>query len=374
MEMEWGHPAAFAWLLAVAFCLLLAAATAWIHRRAVHRFATANLLPSLLPRRSRSRQAVRWTLLTGSLLLLILALSDLRWGRIWRSVPQRGIEIVFVLDVSRSMLAEDATPNRLERAKQQIRDTVDAVAGDRVGLVIFGGEAKQMIPLTTHYEDFQQTLETIGPDSLARGGSRLGEAIRTARESFLSKTNDHRALIVFTDGEDQESEPVAAAETARQEAGIRIFTIGLGDMDQGARIPVTENRQDGDEDGYLQHQGQPVWSRQEGAILRQVAEVSDGAYIPAGTKLVEMADVYHGYVSDVETQEFETARINQFEARFQWFLAAAIGLLLGEVILGSRSVRPAPSAIASAAPAASPTREPDAASFSRPSPAAQELR
>jgi Ca-activated chloride channel family protein len=298
---------------------------------------------------------------------LIVALSDLRWGRVWREVPQRGIEIVFVLDVSRSMLAEDATPNRLQRAKQQIRDTIDAVAGDRVGLVIFAGEAKQVNPLTTHYEDFQQTLETVGPDSLARGGSRLGEAIQIARDSFLSKTNDHRALIVFTDGEDQESEPVAAAEAAHQEAGIRIFTVGLGDMDQGARIPVGDERPDRDADGYLRHQGEPVWSRQEGAILQQVADVSDGAYIPAGTKLVEMADVYHRYVSDVGTQEFETARINQFEARFQWFLAAALGLLLGEVILGSRPVRASPRSVAAAA--AATRHQHSTAAVSRPSPA-----
>lgn len=186
----------------------------------------------------------------------------------------------------------------------------------------------------------------------------------------MSKTNDHRALIVFTDGEDQESDPVAAAEAAHQEAGVRIFTVGLGDMDQGARIPVGDERPDRDADGYLRHQGEPVWSRQDGAILRQVAEVSDGAYIPAGTKLVEMADVYHRYVSDVGTQAFETARIHQFEARFQWFLAAAIGLLLGEVILGSRPVPSRPRSVAAAAPAVEPTKHRHPATVvSRPPPA-----
>ena len=174
--------------------------------------------------------------------LMVLALVDVRWGKVWRDVPQKGIEVMFVLDVSRSMLADDAAPNRLERAKQQIKDTVDEMAGDRVGLIVFAGDVKQQIPLTTHYDDFKQALDEVGPHNVRRGGSRLGDAIEAASHAFLTKSNAHKAMVIFTDGEDQESEPVAAARKAHAETGVRIFTVGLGDMEKGSRIPLEVRR------------------------------------------------------------------------------------------------------------------------------------
>lgn len=341
MDIEVGNPAAFWWLWVVAACLIIAVAATVFQRRAIRRFATANLLSRMVPQTPLWRNAVRAVMLSLTLLMLVVTLLDIRWGKVWREVPQTGIEVVFVLDVSRSMLAEDATPNRLRRAKQQINDTVDAMAGDRIGLVVFAGETEQVVPLTSHYKEFKQSLEMVGPESVPIGGSRLGEAISSAAESFLGKTNDHKAMIVFTDGEDQESNPIEAARKAYSELGIRIFTVGLGDMDRGAPIPVAGDDPRSPGRGYVQYEGEQVLSRQQGAILREVAEASDGAYIPAGTKLVDMADVYHGYISDIEEQAFEVARINQFEARFQWFLGAAIGLLLAEIFvsLRPRSVR-----------------------------------
>jgi Ca-activated chloride channel family protein len=221
-----------------------------------------------------------------------------------------------------------------------IKDTIDEMAGDRVGLVLFAGEARQKIPLTSHYDDFIQALDDVGPDDLRRGGSRLGDAVTTAADAFLDQTSDHKAIVLLTDGEDQESEPVEAARTAHQEQGVRIFTIGLGDFRQGARIPVQTREQT----GYLQHQGQQVWSKLNGEILAQVATATQGAYIPAGTKQVDMADVYHGYIASVEQKEFATAKIDRYEARYQWFLAPALLLLLAEIAITSWPPRaPGPS-------------------------------
>ena len=265
-------------------------------------------------------------LVTAAMALMVVALVDVRWGKVWRDVPQKGIEVMFVLDVSRSMLADDAAPNRLERAKQQIKDTIDEMAGDRVGLIVFAGDAKQQIPLTTHYDDFKQWLDEVGPQNVRRGGSRLGDAIDAASHAFLTKSNAHKAMVVFTDGEDQESNPIEAARKAHAETGVRIFTVGLGDMDKGSRIPIESD----DKPGYLEHDGQQVWSKLHGDILRQVATETDGAYVPAGTKQVNMADVYHSYIAGVEQTEFETAQINQYEARYQWFLAPALVLLVGD--------------------------------------------
>lgn len=335
MDIQIGNPENFYLLAIVAICLILTGFAIVARRRAARRFATANLRGKMMPPGIRSRQWLSGLLIAGSLTFMVFSLIDLRWGKTWREVPQKGIEVMFVLDVSRSMLAEDAAPNRLDRAKQQIKDMVDEMAGDRVGLLVFAGDTRQAVPLTSHYEDFKQTLDSVGPHSVRRGGSRLGDAITAAANSFISKTNEHKAIVVFTDGEDQESNPVQIAKKLYKDQGIRIFTVGLGDMDQGARIPD-------DEAGgrsYLQYQGQQVWSKMNGQILSQIATDTHGAYIPAGTKRVNMADVYHGYVANVEQQEFETAKINAYIARFQWFAVPALVLLLLEVWLTTRPAK-----------------------------------
>lgn len=327
MDVQFGNLSQLGWLWLVAVCGAAAVFAAAMRRRALKQFATANLMNRVLPQRDSVRRNLATFLVLGAIALMVVALIDVRWGKVWRDVPQKGIEVMFVLDVSRSMLADDAAPSRLERAKQQIKDTIDEMAGDRVGLIVFAGDAKQQIPLTTHYDDFKQALDEVGPQNIRRGGSRLGKAIEMASHSFLTKSNAHKAMVIFTDGEDQESKPVEAAKVAHDATGVRIFTVGLGDVAQGSRIPV------GDEgrEHYLMHDGQQVWSKQNGEILREVAKATGGDYIPAGTKQVNMSDVYHGYIAKVEQTKFETARVNQYEARFQWFLLPALLLLLVEV-------------------------------------------
>ncbi len=188
-------------------------------------------------------------------------------------------------------------------------------------------DSKYPSPPTTTISSSRSTKS--GRTTCARGGSRLGDAIEVASQSFLTKLNAHKAMVIFTDGEDQESGPVEVARKTHTETGVRIFTVGLGDMERGARIPIHS----GNGGEFLQHEGEQVWSKLDGDVLRQVAIDTGGAYVPAGTKQVNMSDVYHHYIADVEQTEFETARINQYEARFQWFLAPALLLLLLEVVI-----------------------------------------
>jgi Ca-activated chloride channel family protein len=335
MDIQFGNPNSIYLLGVVAIGLVVTAWAVVAQSRAASQFATANLGGSILPSRSKSRHWMSAILVSLSLGLLTIALTDIRWGKTWREVPQKGIEVMFVLDVSRSMLAEDAAPNRLARAKQQIKDMVDEMAGDRVGLVTFAGETRHSVPLTSHYEDFKQTLDSVGPHTIRSGGSRLGDAITAAANGFISKTNEHKAIVIFTDGEDQESNPVDIARKLYADKGIRIFTVGLGDMDQGARIPETQLPRG----GFVQHEGQQVWSKMNGQVLEQIATETSGAYIPAGTRRVNMADVYHNYVASVEQIEFETAKINAYIARYQWFAAPALALLLLEVLLSTRAAK-----------------------------------
>src|SRR3954462_2586108 len=278
MDVQFGNLNQLSWLWLVALCLAVAIFAAIARRRARTRFATANLLRSVFPLRGSVGRNVATVLATGALALMVVALIDVRWCKVWREVPQKGIEVMFVLDVSRSMLAEDASPNRLERAKQQIKDIVDEMTGDRVGLFVFAGDAKQQIPMTTHYDDFKQSLDEVGPQNVRTGGSRLGTAIEAASHGFLSKSNAHKAMIVFTDGEDQESHPVEAAVRAHTETGVRVFTVGLGDMEKGARIPLRAEGTVGTQQ-FLTHDGEQVLTKQHGDILRQVASQTEGAYI-----------------------------------------------------------------------------------------------
>lgn len=335
MDIQIGAPTRI-WMLAIVAAGLIIVGYAVIaRRRAALNFATSRLHRRILPPGTRSRHWVSAILIAASMSLLCLAMVDIRWGKTWREVPQKGMEVMFVLDVSRSMLAEDVTPNRLSRAKQQIKDMVDEMAGDRIGLIVFAGDTRQSVPLTSHYEDFQQTLDAVGPHTVRVGGSRLGDALQAAANGFLSKTNDHKAIVVFTDGEDQESKPDAVAQKLHADHGIRIFTVGLGDMSQGARIPETEDRRG----GFVQYEGQQVWSKMNGQILSQIATDTDGACIPAGTRNVNMAEIYHGYIANVEQTEFETAKINAYIARYQWFAAPALVLLLLEVWISTRGTK-----------------------------------
>lgn len=335
MDTQFGNPTASYLLIAVAIALGLAAWAGLARRRAAMQFVTESQKRRLLPTGDAARHWTSAVLVSICLTLLAISLIDIRWGKTYREVPQKGIEVMFVLDVSRSMLAEDASPNRLNRAKQQIKDMVDEMAGDRVGLITFAGETRQSVPLTSHYEDFKQTLDSVGPHTVRTGGSRLGDAIAAAAGGFLSKTNDHKAIVIFTDGEDQESDPVSVAKQLYANQGIRIFTVGLGDMDQGARVPESEDGRG----GYVQYQGQQVWSKMNGQILQQIAEQTDGAYIPAGTRRVNMADVYHSYIANVEQVQFDNAKINTYIPRYQWFAVPALAILLLEAYLSTRAVK-----------------------------------
>lgn len=302
------------------------------NQRAALRFASREMLSRVIPQFSWTRQLTTRLLLTASLVVLVVCLTDMRWGEVEREVPQRGIEVMFLLDVSRSMLAEDVAPNRLERAKQMIKDTIDEMAGDRVGLTVFSGEARQRIPLTNHYADFKQTLDEVTPEDLYRGGSRLGDALTEANNGFHGKTNRQKAIVLISDGEDQDSSPLEVANRIHKDERVRIVTIGLGDSNEGARIPINDRQGK----RYLEYEGQQVWSKLNGEILQQIAEQTEGIYIPAETKQVPMADVYNGYLAKMEQSELETATINAYEARYQWFCCIALLLLLTEIFVATR--------------------------------------
>jgi Ca-activated chloride channel family protein len=270
---------------------------------------------------------------------LSLALMDPRWGMQVEQVQRRGMDAIFVIDVSRSMLAGDATPSRLERAKQFAIDASEALEGDRVGLVDFAGVAAMRTPLTLNYAAFRQAVQNLEPKAATRGGSMLGEAIRMAANSFPAGDKGSRAIIVLSDGEDMDSKPTEAAQRAFEELGVRVFTVGIGDSRDGARVPV--NSADGQR-RYLVHDGQEVWSRMNPDTLREVAKAGGGAFIPAGTAQLDMAAVYRDSLAGLDRVDQEASLVKRQTPRFQWFAGAALLLLVLEsLITDRRSVREA---------------------------------
>lgn len=301
-------------------------------QRALRQFATGNLLAHLLPQVSFARQWVRSILVLTAMSFIVLAAVGPRWGVFYEDVARRGIDIFFVLDVSRSMLAEDLRPNRLERARQSIGDVLQVLGGDRVGLVTFAGSAVVNCPLTINYSAFRMTLDEVGPLTTTRGGTLIGDAVRLAADSFVDRVKKYKAIVVITDGEDQESYPVEAAHTVFRERGIRVYTIGLGDTGEGARIPV-------DKDGqrlFMQHDGQEVWSKMNPETLREMAVAGGGVYVPAGTSNIDLGQIYLDRIAPAELRQFEASRIERYKVQFQWFAGLALLLLVIATLMSDR--------------------------------------
>jgi Ca-activated chloride channel family protein len=317
------------------FWLVIAlAGLVWIgfarRRRLLERFATTNLLAHLTSRVVRGRQMAKALLVLVALLSLVIGITDPRWGRYYEDVPRRGVDIIFVLDVSRSMLAQDLAPNRLERAKQYIGDMLEVVVGDRVGLVTFAGKPVLKCPLTVNYNAVRLTLDEVGVRSSPRGGSLIGDGIRLAAESFVDEVKDHKVIVVITDGEDHESYPVQAASDAFKDRGIRVYTVGLGDEAQGAPVPA----KDGRPGQTMRHEGREVWSKMNPQTLREIAVSGGGAHIPAGTANIDMGRlIYEDRIAKAEQREFEVSRVERFHPRFQWFAGIALLLLIIEMIV-----------------------------------------
>ncbi len=301
--------------------------------RAMRIFATVNLFERLMPTVSIRRQKIKAVILLGSIAFLILAATGPRWGRKIVQLQRMGIDIMVCLDVSRSMLANDIAPNRLERAKFELGDMLGGLKGDRIGLVTFAGNASLTCPLTINYGAYRMALNEVDTSSAARGGSLIGDAIREAADSFSDNQKGHKAILLITDGEDQESFPVEAARDAWQNKKIRVFTVGVGDASQGARIPTQKSGQS----QYVQYQGEQVWSKLDVTTLQEMAIEGGGDYYPMGTSDADFRVLYEEHIRrKVEARELEMSRKEMQYARFQWFAGLALLLLVIETLMSDR--------------------------------------
>ncbi len=323
------QPAALSWLwIALPIVGILLWSTAG-RNRALARFAQPHLLHALVGQSSSLRPLLRTALLCAAITTLVLALLDPRWGGRIERVSQDGFDCVIVMDVSRSMLANDATPNRLDRAKQFASDLVEQLGGDRVGLVAFAGVPSVQCPLTFNHRTFLDQLRALTPQSTTRGGSMLGDAIRMAATGF-GETDGGRAIVVLSDGEDMESFPVEAAAEAFEKHGARTYAIGIGDAKEGARIPIeTPNGT-----AFQLFEGQEVWTKMDPETLANVAAAGRGFFVGAGTAQVDMREFHAKASTDIERTTRDGADIAVRDPQFQWLAGLALVLLLAESFVG----------------------------------------
>ncbi|MEQ8768719.1 MAG: VWA domain-containing protein [Planctomycetota bacterium] len=315
------------WALPLVAALLVFAESR--RRRAAARFLDPRMGARLMPALSGPRTWIKGALLLLGLAALIVASARPKFGVYYETVQQRGVDCFILLDVSRSMLAQDVAPDRLERAKSDILDLLPKLEGDRVGLIAFAGQPVIAVPLTTDQVYFKEVLDRVDPNSAPLGGSLIGDSIRKALASMEERRDRDQLIILITDGEDQESEPLQAAELAANR-GARIFAIGLGNSEEGARIPVR------DEYGnvtYVKHDGQEVWSRMDEKLLQEIALSTNGVYVPARTSLYDLGKIYDDYFLDLEQGEYRTERRRRYREQFQIFVCLGIALLLAEMLI-----------------------------------------
>ncbi|MFI4910604.1 MAG: VWA domain-containing protein [Sedimentisphaeraceae bacterium JB056] len=313
-------------------------------RRMLRVFADSKFHKQLNANVSVTRQLFKALTLIAIFTLLVIALCRPRWNPTLKDVHSEGRDVVILLDVSRSMLAEDIKPNRLERAKIAIKDLIEKLQGDRIGLITFAGDATVKCPLTQDYGFLKLVLSEISTKSTGVGGTNLGDAIRKASDDVFDNTpKEFKDIILITDGDDQQNSLPVEASSAAGEKGIRIIAVGLGNTDQGSRIPIYD---DAGNKTFLTYDGQQVWTKLDEKTLRRAALASrDGKYIPVQTGTFDLGKIYEGIVANSEKRKLEEQSKMEYEEKFQIFLAAALILLVSEMLISEKCKEPKKSTV-----------------------------
>jgi Ca-activated chloride channel family protein len=302
--------------------------------RALRLFIDSGLLERMNLSANNRRRYLKASLFLAAVLFIVFSLTRLAWNEKPEVIERKGRDVVFLLDVSKSMLAEDLVPNRLERAKLAIEDCVDRLQGDRVALVAFSGSAAIKCPLTLDYGFFKMMLEDISTESVTRGGTMIGDALRTVMtDIFDEQAKQYKDVILITDGEDHDSFPVEAAKKAGDK-GIRLIAIGLGDEHEGKRIPVTNEK---GEKTFLKYQGQEIWSKLDADTLRKMVNATPGGrYLNVATGSIDLGDVYTQLIASADKKPLESETIKRYEEKYQIFLAIGLILLFLEMVIPER--------------------------------------
>lgn len=300
-----------------------------LRKKRIRRFGDEALVREIMPSRSGSKGWVRVTLFSIAFFFFVIGLSRPQIGAKLKEHQTKGVEIMIALDVSNSMLAEDYSPNRLERAKLAISKLVDRLRDDRIGLIVFAGNSFVQLPVTTDYVSAKMFLNSITTSSVPIQGTAIGDAINTAIRSFSLQSEKSRAIIVITDGENHEDDPVAAAKQAA-EMGIRVFTIGVGSP-EGEPIPM---------DGELlkDRNGEIVVTRLDEKQLQDVAAAGGGVYVRAENSEFGLNPIVDS-IRKMDEEEFSSVVFEEFDEQYMYFFAIALVFFVIEMLIGNRRAR-----------------------------------
>ena len=314
IEMLW-------WLITIPVFVIAYIIITKRKQRQLMEFGDPELIAQLMPDASKSRPIVKFTLLIVALALLIVAAARPQYGQQEKTVKRQGIEVMVALDISNSMLAEDVAPNRLDRAKQMLSKMIDNMTDDKVGLVVFAGEAFTQLPITCDYVSAKMFLNTISPKLIPTQGTAIGAALQTAIRYFGSQESDAgRAIILITDGENHEDDATAIAKQA-QELGIQVFVIGIG-KPEGSPIPVP-----GTNDYIKDRSGQVVVSRLNEEMCQEIAQAGKGAYVRCDNTNTAMRALQQE-LDRIATTDLETTVYADYNEQYQSFLLIALLLLV----------------------------------------------
>lgn len=298
-------------------------------------FGDMDLLEQLSPEKSNFKPFLKFGLLFFGLLMLILGLVNPKIGTKVEKVKREGIDIVFAMDVSKSMLCEDIAPNRLEKSKQIVSQIINNLGSDRIGIIAYSGSAFPVLPITTDYNIAKMFLQTMNPGMISAQGSNLDEAIELTENYFEGSGNTSKLLIMVTDGEDHSEAAKEAAEQARKK-GIKIITIGVGTT-AGGPIPIKNN---GVTESFHidKSTGQKVITKLRPEALENIAKAAKGGYIN-GANTKEVVEFMRKSLNNIQKTEFEATEMANFQSQFQWFLGIGFFLLFLEVFLLERKTK-----------------------------------
>ena len=328
------EPKYFYLFFAIGILVLMYILVALWKRMKQKQFADLALLDKLSPEKSVFKPALKMLMVVLGLSFLIVALVNPKMGTQLKTVKRQGVDIVFAIDVSKSMLAEDIAPNRLEKAKQIVSKIIEKLGSDRVGIIIYAGNAYPLLPITTDHGAARMFLQNAHPDMVSSQGTAINEALNLAKTFFDDDTQTNRFLFIISDGEDHEEN---SANTAKQivDLGIKTYTIGIG-TNKGGPIPVKRN---GKFVGYKKDKNEEVViTKLNVETLKDIAQNGEGKYI-YGNKTSKTTEFVEDLLSKADKKEFETKQFSDYKDQFQWFVGLGLFFLLLDVFLLNKKTK-----------------------------------
>lgn len=322
------EPTYFIYLAVIPVIFVLFLLVLWWKKRTQKQFAEKGLIERLSPEKSTFKSFLKIIAICLGLAFLVISLTNPKMGTKLETIKRQGVDIVFALDVSKSMLAEDIAPSRLDKAKQIITKIIDKLGSDRIGIIIYAGNSYPLLPITTDHAAAKMFLQNADPDMVSSQGTAINDAIGRGITYFDNDEQTNRFLFIVSDGEDHEEDEISLASQA-VEQGIKIYTIGIG-TEKGNPIPIKEK---GKVIAYKKdNNGEVVITKMNPEVLQTIADEGNGKFIN-GNKTQETIDIVEDILLKAEKNEFETKQFADYKDQFQWFIGFALFFLIIDVLL-----------------------------------------